>query len=230
MRKLVSQGAALRPQVQKVPRWGRAGSEGRRPLGAKGRGWRRRLWPADAAGYVEGLRRLAQGGWWAVFPKGPAAVGRRGAYGPVLSHGPRVASLRSRGKGCGRRLQKKLGASLYKTKQPPLRAMEKRPPLVAGATTLPPAPLGALWVLSIVSHKALWEGESVLFCRLWRHYKTYCRASGNPQPSEPLYRPLFVVAAPSSPAGGGTINMGHALCAQRACLRTKKLPMEGAYL
>ena len=39
------------------------------------------------------------------------------------------------------------GASLYKTIQPPWRALEMHPPLVAGATTFLPQ-AGALWVLS----------------------------------------------------------------------------------
>ena len=43
------------------------------------------------------------------------------------------------------------GFARWKTGQSPLWAGEM-PPLVAGATTFPPAKLGALWVLSSVLH------------------------------------------------------------------------------
>ena len=54
---------------------------------------------------------------------------------------------------CGRNIKKTFttGLSPGENRQTVLRAREK-PPLVAGATTFPPAKLGALWVLSNVPH------------------------------------------------------------------------------
>ena len=54
---------------------------------------------------------------------------------------------------CGRNIKRTFttGLSPGENRQTALRAREK-PPLVAGATTFPPAKLGALWVLSNVPH------------------------------------------------------------------------------
>ena len=62
----------------------------------------------------------------------------RGAYGPLLTHGPRVVAADAAGAEALVGVLKIIkDASYNKTIQPPLRAMEGAPPLVAGATTLP---------------------------------------------------------------------------------------------
>ena len=76
-------------------------------------------------------------GWWAGrYSRRGLPLRGRGAYGPVLTHGPRVASLSLRGaKAVVWRPLKMKGCHYYKTIQPPWRAMEKRPPLVSYGTT-----------------------------------------------------------------------------------------------
>ena len=82
--------------------------------------------------------------WWAsLYSRRGLPLRGRGAYGPVLTHGPRVASLSLRGaKAVVWRPLKMKGCHYYKTIQPPWRAMEKRPPFGALRHHLSPAKFG----------------------------------------------------------------------------------------
>ena len=94
----------------------------------------------------------------------------RGTYGPVLMHGPRVVAADAAGAEALVGVLKIIKDAFYnKTREPPLRAMEKRhPPLLAGATTFPPASLVGLWVLTNVPHESKGKRRAVLFSPLNR--------------------------------------------------------------
>ena len=87
----------------------------------------------------------------------------------MLTHGPRVVAADAAGAEALVGVLKIIKDAFYnKTREPPLRAMEKRhPPLVAGATTFPPQ-AGGLWVLSIVLHDSAGKRRAVLFSPLNR--------------------------------------------------------------
>ena len=80
--------------------------------------------------------------WWVGrYSRRGLPLRGRGAYGPVLTHGPRVVAADAAGAEALVGVLKIIkDASYNKTREPPWRAMEKRhPPLVDCATTFPPA-------------------------------------------------------------------------------------------
>ena len=79
-------------------------------------------------------------GWWAGrYSRRGLPLRGRGAYGPVLTHGPRVVAADAAGTEALVGVLKIIkDASYNKTIKPPWRAMEKRPPFGGCATTFPP--------------------------------------------------------------------------------------------
>ena len=69
--------------------------------------------------------------WWAGrYSRRGLPLRGRGAYGPVLTHGPRVVAADAAGAEALVGVLKIIkDASYNKTREPPWRAMEKRPPL-----------------------------------------------------------------------------------------------------
>ncbi len=78
-------------------------------------------------------------GWWVgLYSRRGLPLRGRGAYGPVLTHGPRVVAADAAGAEALVGVLKIIkDASYNKTREPPWRAMEKRPPLVAAPPPLP---------------------------------------------------------------------------------------------
>ena len=68
-------------------------------------------------------------GWWAnLYSRRGLPLRGRGAYGPVLTHGPRVVAAEAAGAEALVGVLKIIkDASYNKTREPPWRAMEKRP-------------------------------------------------------------------------------------------------------
>ena len=77
--------------------------------------------------------------WWVGrYSRRDLPLRGRGAYGPVLTHGPRVVAADAAGAEALVGVLKIIkDASYNKTREPPWRAMEKRPPLVAAPPPLP---------------------------------------------------------------------------------------------
>ncbi len=80
------------------------------------------------------------GSWWAGrYSRRGLPLRGRGAYGPVLTHGPRVVAAEAAGAEALVGVLKIIkNVSYNKTRESPWWAMEKRPPLVAAP---PPFPL-----------------------------------------------------------------------------------------
>ena len=102
--------------------------------------------------------------WWVgLYSRRGLPLRGRGAYGPVLTHGPRVVAADAAGAEALVGVLKIIkDASYNKTREPPWRAREKRhPPLVDCATTFPPAEAGGLWTLAVVPQDSVEERRAV---------------------------------------------------------------------
>ncbi len=88
-----------------------------------------------------------------LYPRRGLRLRRRGAYGPVLTHGPKVVFAVAQGaKAVVGAFKNNWAPVCIKPYNRPCGRWKSGPPLVAGATTFLPAEPGALWVLSSVLH------------------------------------------------------------------------------